>query len=351
MTGYVLNTIVFVGAALSSAAIVMSVRHWAEHRRIFDHPNERSLHSKPTPLGGGLGIVIASLVGILLLRSYLLIPLRQMLTPVVCGGAIAFVSWLDDLFSISSALRFTVHLAAAVATVWLIGAWKELWLPGLGVIHLGAAGWVVTVVWIVGLTNAFNFMDGIDGMAGLQAVIAGTGWAILGAILGVPGLTVIGLLLAGSSAGFLVQNWQPARIFMGDVGAAFLGYEFAALTVLGSTRDARLPIAGALLVWPFIFDTFLTLVRRARQRENIFSPHRSHLYQRINLTGLSHTRVTLLYGVLGALGVLAATAIVTAGWTLISLALVLCGMIALVVIVQRREARRSAARTSTTGGA
>jgi UDP-N-acetylmuramyl pentapeptide phosphotransferase/UDP-N-acetylglucosamine-1-phosphate transferase len=168
-------------------------------------------------------------------------------------------------------------------------------LPLLGPLALGWFGLIMTFVWIVGLTNAYNFMDGIDGIAGGQAVVAGLGWTLLGWLDHQPLVAALGLLLAASSLGFLGHNWPPARIFMGDVGSAFLGFTLAVLPVVAAQHNPRLAWAGVLLVWPFVFDAAFTFLRRLRKRENVFAAHRSHLYQRLVIAGYSHRFVTLLY--------------------------------------------------------
>jgi UDP-N-acetylmuramyl pentapeptide phosphotransferase/UDP-N-acetylglucosamine-1-phosphate transferase len=154
----------------------------------------------------------------------------------------------------------------------------------------------------MGLTNAYNFMDGIDGIAGGQALIAGLGWAIIGFMSGQSFVGLIGLLLAASSLGFLFHNWPPARIFMGDVGSAFIGFTLAIIPILAAQRDPRCMVAGILVVWPFIFDTSFTLVRRLINKENIFVAHRSHIYQRLVIAGYSHRYVTLVYMALALIG-------------------------------------------------
>jgi UDP-N-acetylmuramyl pentapeptide phosphotransferase/UDP-N-acetylglucosamine-1-phosphate transferase len=138
-------------------------------------------------------------------------------------------------------------------------------------------------------------MDGIDGIAGGQALVAGSGWAIIGYMSGETFAGLIGVLLAATSLGFLFHNWPPARIFMGDVGSAFIGFTLAVLPIMAGQRDPRFIIAGVLLVWPFIFDTSFTLVRRMINKENIFEAHRSHIYQRLVIAGYSHRFVTLIY--------------------------------------------------------
>jgi UDP-N-acetylmuramyl pentapeptide phosphotransferase/UDP-N-acetylglucosamine-1-phosphate transferase len=131
-----------------------------------------------------------------------------------------------------------------------------------------------------------------------------------------PLISVLGALLAATSLGFLLHNWPPAKIFMGDVGSAFLGYSFACLAVLGCQKDPVLAQAGFLLVWPFVFDTIFTLFRRLRNRENIFQAHRSHLYQRLVISGYSHRTVTLIYMGLFLLGMLLALLVIIKNvWT------------------------------------
>ncbi len=286
---------------------------WATRRQILDVPNERSSHTRPTPRGGGLVIVLLSTGGLLL--AWLLKPAS--FPPGLPGylvGAwlVAGVSWLDDLRSLPNRVRFTAHLVAAIVAMWAWGYWSRITLPGAGDVRLGWVGLPITLLWIVWLTNAYNFMDGIDGIAGGQAVVAGIGWAALGWMTGQPLAGLLGLLLAASSLGFLGHNWAPARIFMGDVGSAFLGYTFAVLPVVAAQTNPRLAAAGVLLVWPFIFDTTFTLLRRLRMKENVFAAHRSHLYQRLVIAGHTHRSISFLYIGAGLVGVLLALAWVQA---------------------------------------
>lgn len=290
-------------AALLSLALVGLVRRVALRRRILDSPNERSLHSQPTPRGGGVAIVGVSLTGILL--CWALVP-SWAAAPVLAfiGAAllVAAVSWRDDVKPLPNVVRFGAHILASLVVLAGVGSWAVFEAPALGLFRFGYLGLPITVLWIVGLTNAYNFMDGIDGIAGTQAVIAGMGWvALTGESDRIE--TWLGLLVAASSLGFLVHNWPPAKIFMGDVGSALLGFSFAVLAIIGAQHDPRLALAGILVVWPFVFDTSFTFVRRLRKGENVFRAHRSHLYQRLVLVGYSHRFVTCLYGALAVLGV------------------------------------------------
>jgi UDP-N-acetylmuramyl pentapeptide phosphotransferase/UDP-N-acetylglucosamine-1-phosphate transferase len=275
-----LAAVIFGLAWVVSAILVRLIRAWAEHKAILDHPNERSSHTAPTPRGGGIAIVLVTLGGSAL-----------WMTPrfaIVAAAAlvIAIVSWIDDLRHLPATLRLGVQILAALPVA--IFFTPIMWAP-------------LALVWIVGLTNAYNFMDGIDGIAGGQAVVAGLAWAWFGMATQQPLMATIGLLIAGSSAGFLMHNWQPARIFMGDVGSAFLGYTFASLSVM-AWPNLRLVAAGVLVVWPFVADASFTFLRRALRRERVMEAHKSHIYQRLHQRGLSHASVATIYIALAAGG-------------------------------------------------
>ncbi|MDT7856502.1 hypothetical protein RQM47_07605 [Rubrivirga sp. S365] len=300
-------TLVFLaaGAAAASWALVGAVRRLALRRGVLDVPNERSSHTTPTPRGGGLALVLcAAAAWALALAAGA--PPRSVFGLGLPALAVAALGGADDVRPLGAGLRLAVQVAAAAAAVWALGAWTAVTLPGLGAVPLGAAGGLVAGLWVVGLTNVYNFMDGIDGIAGLQAVVAGAAWAAVGALGGglVAGWT--GAAMGGAALGFLVHNWAPARVFMGDVGSAFLGFTFAALALVGS--DPRLPLAALAFVWPFVFDGGFTLVRRLLRGENVFAAHRSHLYQRLVVTGAGHRAVAALYGALGAVSAAAGLA-------------------------------------------
>lgn len=294
-------------ATAASYAAVGGMRYWARKQGIIDLPNERSSHTRPTPRGGGIAIVIGTLVGLVALSWDTASSWSHLIAYVAGAVLVAAVSWVDDVRSLPNRLRFLAHVAAALIAISASGYWPQLSIPALGPLTIGWLGLPLSIVWIVGLTNAYNFMDGIDGIAGGQALVAGLGWTAIGWLGNHPLLTFLGLLLAATSAGFLGHNWPPAKIFMGDVGSAFLGYSFAVLALIGGMADGRLVAAGPLLVWPFVFDSTFTLLRRWRNGENIFAAHRSHFYQRLVITGLSHQTVTLLYMWLACVGTVVAT--------------------------------------------
>ncbi len=277
---------------------VEAFRRWSLKRNLIDVPNARSSHSEPVPRGGGLVIAIVVLFGTLLGSWVFGYPVP--LSYLIASALIAAVSWLDDVHEVSFVWRLLVHLAATGLVVFDLGYWHQVDFFGIAVSpDLGVAGIAVTIVWIVGITNAYNFMDGIDGIAGGQAVVAGLGWFAVGWMLQIPLVICIGTLVASSSVGFLVHNWQPAKIFMGDVGSAFLGFTFGVLPLLALERESAqnsiLPLVAVLLVWPFVFDSGLTLVRRAVTRQKIWHPHREHLYQRMVISGWQHKFVAKIY--------------------------------------------------------
>ena len=296
---------------LASTAIVALTRNWARQRRVIDHPNDRSLHEQPTPRGGGVGIVLPTLA--VLASAPWSMPDAS--TPALWLAAlslwVAAVGLVDDIRGLGAAVRLVFQLLVASVFVHFVADWMTLELPGAGRVELGVLAMPATVLFVVWLTNAYNFMDGIDGIAGLQAVVAGIGWVGAGHYLGDSLLSGAGAVIAGASLGFLLFNWSPASIFMGDVGAPFLGFLFAGLTAYASTLSALAATAGLLFVWPFLFDSIVTLIRRAARGENLLRAHRSHLYQRLVLGGASHRSISLLYGALAGIGV-------AAGWTLMA---------------------------------
>jgi UDP-N-acetylmuramyl pentapeptide phosphotransferase/UDP-N-acetylglucosamine-1-phosphate transferase len=269
------------------------IRRYAEKRRIIDHPSERSSHSVPTPRGGGLAIVLLVLgTGI---WSMLETGLDKGLIFVLGSTVIAWLGWRDDLESLSPRLRFAVQGLIAGISIWGLGYFKAVSLPILGEVQLGLIGVAITFLWILGLTNAYNFMDGIDGMAGGVALSAGIGWMWLASNMSNSFAFWVALAITAGSLGFLGHNWSPARIFMGDVGSTFLGYGFAVLPLISADRGGDALLLGTLLMWTIIMDAGITFIQRLIRRENVFAPHRSHLYQRLVLAGYKHETVSALY--------------------------------------------------------
>jgi len=288
-------------ALVASGLLATRLIDWAASRGAVDIPNARSSHTRATPRGGGLAIVVVTVAAAVIaciLHPESVRPVAGMLLPAI---VIAGVSWIDDIRSLPNRIRFAVHLGCAIAAVAVLGPVREVSLGSFGSVDFGAAAWPLTLLWIVGLTNAFNFMDGIDGIAGLTAAAAGAALAAVAAVFASPAVGGVAAAFAAAAGGFLACNWQPAKIFMGDVGSAFCGFMLAVLPL--AVPATAVPTAVAVAVaglWPFIFDTGLTIIRRGLRRENIFQAHRSHLYQRLVIAGWSHRAVSSLYGALSA---------------------------------------------------
>jgi Fuc2NAc and GlcNAc transferase len=284
-----------------SVVVTRLVLSYAQ-RRLMDQPNERSSHQRPTPRGGGLGLVTGLLVAG---TSALLAGDQASALPLLLPVAtMAALGWWDDHASLSARLRLVVQFILVGALAWIIGipdvvtlgSWRVAIPPLLPAMLLVVGG-----VWLVNLTN---FMDGIDGIAGIQGLVGCFGLVLLVQAEGGPTMdAAVAVLVAsgGACAGFLVWNRPPARIFMGDVGSTALGLVFA----LGIIAGMRVGVAVDLLLlplMPFIADATCTLARRAWRRERLSQAHRSHLYQRLARHWSSHRPVTLLYGGLASFG-------------------------------------------------
>jgi UDP-N-acetylmuramyl pentapeptide phosphotransferase/UDP-N-acetylglucosamine-1-phosphate transferase len=299
--------------------LLILVRRNADRLGLLDHPNERSSHARPTPRGGGISIVAGTLLATAVYLWLTGAPVRGPWTAAALAAlGVAGVSLVDDRRSLPALLRLSTHLIASVLVVLTIAIPESGDWPLVGRVSVGGAARPLAVLWIVGLTNVYNFMDGIDGLAGIQGLVAGAAWAALGWQVDSPLGMGLGLACAGSSLIFLLFNWAPASIFMGDTGSAFLGFIFALLPfvtrlttdpALGSGQE-RLFVAGILALWPFVFDASLTLIRRVVRGENMLTPHRQHLYQSLVRSGLSHGQVSSLYG-----GMALAGACVGLAWT------------------------------------
>lgn len=344
MTSLLLTTI---SAFCIACALTLFLARARGPLSILDHPNERSLHDTPRPRTGGLAIWAGSLAG----AAVLLALWGPAAVSVWIAGAVLIVgavSLADDRSHVPAALRLAVHLAAA-ALLMLdgLGLWT-LRPPGVEV-ELGTGAAVIatalTVVWMI---NLYNFMDGIDGLAAGMAVCGFGTLGLLGAFAGDAGYAALCWAVAAAAGGFLVWNFPPARIFMGDSGASVLGLLAAAMSLWGD-NVGLFPFWIALLAFsPFVVDASLTLLRRAFRGERIWEPHRGHYYQRLVQAGWGHRRVVLWgYGLMllcGAAALFAAHAAPPVQWAI--LAAVALVYIAAIAGVRRIELGASAPRSS-----
>ncbi|MFQ3622728.1 MAG: MraY family glycosyltransferase [Acetobacteraceae bacterium] len=285
----------FAALALLSAAFV-----WAALRLcILDVPNDRSAHARPTPKGGGIGVVAATLAGLVIqyeVATIARIEDTYFLAVIVGAVAIAAVSLADDVFAFAFHWKLIAQLAAAVAPMPWGLVLDTLSLPWIGPVPLGPLAWPVTLAWIVFLTNAMNFIDGLDGMCAGIAFVAALFLAAIALAEGGAFVYVAALALAAGCAGFLPFNVPRARIFLGDVGSQFIGYVFAVLGIAAARFDpARISLflVPLLLAVP-IFDVAFTLLRRLAAGERLTEAHRGHLYQVLARTGIAPIRVSAL---------------------------------------------------------
>ena len=286
-------------AVFAGVAAVMSafLAHWLSKPSspfyVLDHPNDRSLHSEPTPRTGGIAIVTTIVaIGAALAfyqgqYSYRLLPI------IVAMTVVAAMSLADDLCRVHASVRFISHVAAAALIISAGFVVDNTWMPGTYAGLAPALTNAATLVFIVWMVELYNFMDGIDGLAGGMSVIGFGTMSILALVAGQHLLAGLVAVIASAALGFLALNFPPARIFMGDVGSATLGLLAAAFSLWGSQSGA-FPLWAAVLIFsPFIVDATVTLLRRALRRERVWEAHRTHYYQRLIQAGWSHRKVVL----------------------------------------------------------
>ena len=293
------------GAAfLITLVLTAWTRRVALRQGILDLPNERSSHSRPTPRGGGLAIVIGSstaLAGFALLHW-----IDPWLAAALLGGGlmIATVGFLDDRHSLPAGIRMFAHVTAAAWAMYALGGLPPIRI-GSQFVSLGIWGDLAGTVAIVWILNLFNFMDGIDGIAASEAAFVTGAGGVLAFVFGQDRAVGYGAVaIAVTALAFLYWNWPPAKIFMGDIGSGYLGYIIA---VFGLAAGRTSPVA--LLVWltlggVFFADATTTLFARLLRGERIHLPHRDHAYQHLAERWRDHRPVTLLVIAVNLLGLL-----------------------------------------------
>ena len=304
-----MNTLIILLVFLLSAGLTWYLCHPAARLRILDAPNERSLHQVPVPRTGGLAINAAIVVGC---APYVLASLLEPRTASLTAAAalIAVVSFMDDRAAVRPALRLLIH-AIAAALVMAGGLMPEsVQLPGWQWSWPWAIALVFSGLFIIWMTNLYNFMDGMDGFAGGMALFGFGAYAVLGWQAGDALFTVTSLIIAASAAGFLVFNFPPARIFMGDVGASVLGFLGACLSLWAETEKIFPIWVGILVFSPFIVDATITLLNRLLAGHKVWLAHRSHYYQRLVQTGWGHKKTVMAeYALMATAGLSANVAV------------------------------------------
>lgn len=309
MSLWILLPVVF-GAAL---LLTWILRRYALSRSLMDIPNARSSHSVPTPRGGGVAVVLAYLAVLPVLgyQGWLAWPLVVGLMGT--GAGVAVIGFLDDHGHIAARWRLLAHFMAA--------AWLLVWLPELPhlaimgtTFDLGLIGYLLAAVMLVWLLNLYNFMDGIDGIASVEAITVCVGGALLYALIGLPVLAAAPLLLAAAVAGFLVWNFPPARIFMGDAGSGFLGVVLGGLALQAAWVAPQLLWAWLILLGVFVLDATFTLLRRLMRGDKVYEAHRSHAYQYASREYGAHLPVTLAVLAINVLWLLPWACVVALGY-------------------------------------
>jgi Fuc2NAc and GlcNAc transferase len=287
------------GVLVSAAALALSamltgvVRRFALARGILDVPNDRSSHRIVTPRGGGLAMVLATTASAIALAHFDMIS-RGLLFALLGGGiAVAAIGFMDDRRPVRAGVRLLVHFGAAI--------WAVAWIGAPALLHVG--GWVINLGWtsevlatlsVVWMLNLFNFMDGIDGIAASEAAFMGCGGAALMLAIGVSsGVAAVSLVLGGACIGFLLWNWPPAKIFMGDVGSGYLGYVIGVISLSAVNASPDALWTWLILGGVFFVDATLTLIRRTVRGDRVHEAHRSHAYQWLSIRWQSHKAVTL----------------------------------------------------------
>ncbi|WP_148717335.1 MraY family glycosyltransferase [Chitinolyticbacter meiyuanensis] len=302
--------------ALTVLSFVLTglLRRYALARSLMDVPNERSSHVIPTPRGGGVAIVIGFLVALLVLWYSEVIHSATALGLGLGGGLVAAIGFLDDHGHIAARWRLLGHFVAGVVTLFCLQGVPAI--PAFGGTLEPNAFWLLcTVIYLVWLLNLYNFMDGIDGIAGIEALTVCLGGVILSWLgLGSNPVWLLPATLGVAALGFLIWNFPPAKIFMGDAGSGFLGFVLAAMAIVFAHLKPPLFWSWIILLGVFVVDATVTLIRRALRRQRLQVAHRSHAYQHASRMAGAHRPVSLAVAAINLFWLLPAACLAALGW-------------------------------------
>lgn len=343
MSSILLITGVFVAVTMLTGMF----RRVALRARLLDLPVPRSAHALPTPVGGGLGIVLVYFV--LATWGFFagIMPVQEFMA-VLGGLAIAAVGLIDDYRHLDIKWRMQTQLVAAIWSVW--------WLGNVPAIQFGSvilpASWLLNllaVIALVWLTNLYNFMDGIDGIAGSELIFVNVLSLFFVINAGDQVMSLLTATLLGAGAGFLVWNWSPARIFLGDAGSGFIGFSLGVLALISMHHGSMTVWTWVLLLGVFIVDATITLSRRYLRGDKWYEGHASHAYQNAARKYKSHAKVTISVLVINSLW-LAPLAWCSVRYPQLGLYLALLGLIPLVILAIRNDAGKSSSLEQMTPG-
>lgn len=287
-------TLVYTALAFALSLVMTALmRRYAIASQLLDHPNARSSHSTPTPRGGGVAIVASFMLLVLGLGAAGLIERALCVATLGSGAVVATLGFLDDRAHLSAGTRFLGHLIAAAWVLFWFGPLPPVPIFGV-VMDLGLATTLLSAFFLVWFINIFNFMDGIDGIASLEAISVALSGALVWWLVQPTGSWPLAVIFAACVGGFLVWNFPPARIFMGDAGSGFLGLVVALLALWSGLASPHLFWCWFLLAGCFTVDASTTLVRRVRRGDRFNEAHRNHAYQYAARRYKSHKVVSLM---------------------------------------------------------
>lgn len=267
------------------------MRAYALKKNIIDNPNERSSHSIPTPRGGGVAVVCSYLLALAVLIYSQQLTVHIGLTLMGAGFVIALLGFLDDHGHINSMLRLAIHFLVAIGVVISLGGFAEV--TAFNGLQLGFVANIIAVLFLVWLLNLYNFMDGINGIASVEAITTTVSMAILYYLLNTSLNSDLLWLLAACVFGFLLWNFPKAKIFMGDACSGFLGLTLGILALIALKENLALFCAWIICLGVFVVDATYTLIKRVFSGYKMYDAHRSHSYQILSRKWGSHTPVTL----------------------------------------------------------
>lgn len=268
------------------------IRKYSINNNLYDIPNERSSHRVPKPKGGGIPIVGLLIFTIVTLFFYNMINAEITLSMLIGLILVAVAGLIDDYKNLSVSIRVIIYLISALLSLYFIGGLESAFI-GEYSYYFGGAGYCIGVLFLVWLTNLYNFMDGIDGFAGVQTICVSIFCCFMFFMSSQYSLLIIMLCLASSTFGFLYWNWEPAKIFMGDVGSCSIGFFFGLLSIYTQNEEILSIGVWLILLAPFIGDATFTLLMRILSNEEWYRAHNSHAYQKLYRLGLSHHRLSL----------------------------------------------------------
>lgn len=287
--------IFLVAAGGLSLLLTSYLRRYALSKSLMDIPNARSSHTVPTPRGGGVAIVLSFLLLLLVLPVLSLLQWNSAWALMGAGAGIAVLGFLDDHGHIAARWRLLGHFAGAIWALFWLGGMPPIALFGMS-LDMGWLGLVLAALYLVWMLNLYNFMDGIDGLASVEAICVCVSASLIYALAGLGMLAWAPLLLAFTVAGFLYWNFPPAKIFMGDAGSGFLGITLGILSLQAAWVSPPLLWVWLILLGVFIVDATFTLIRRLLRGDKVYEAHRSHAYQYASRQFGRHLPVTLAVG-------------------------------------------------------